>query len=395
MLEQEVTEENEKDFHFDSEETKDNEDTQINEYDLTSTPNDFNILTINSFLDSGAIVIPGFQRNYVWDIKRASKLIESIILGLPVPQVFLYEEKRNKFLVIDGQQRLLTIFYFIKQRFPRKDKRTQLRKIFIEHGSIPDDVLHNDDYFTSFKLSLPKKSNGDENIFNKMSYKTLMDFKTQFELRPLRNIIVKQNYPTNDNSSVYEIFNRLNSGGMNLRPQEIRSSLYHSKFIELIHRLNLNESWRRVIRLEDPDLHMKDVELLFRGFSFMLDGLNYKPSLASFLNKFAQKAKEYDIEKISYLEKLFVSLIENIIHFPTDAFINPKTKRFNTFLFESLLYCVGRKYADSSLLVTNHINYDTILTLSQDAEFLSSSIAGTTNSDSVEKRFERAIAIIR
>ncbi len=64
------------------------DDYQIDEYDLTATPNDFNVVTIHSFIESGSVKIPGFQRNYVWDIKRASKLIESLILGLPVPQSF-------------------------------------------------------------------------------------------------------------------------------------------------------------------------------------------------------------------------------------------------------------------------------------------------------------------
>src|SRR5205823_118089 len=76
------------------------DDYDIDEYSLTTEPNDFNVLTINSFIESGAVKIPAFQRNYVWDIKRASKLIESLILGLPVPQVFLYEKEQNNYLVI-------------------------------------------------------------------------------------------------------------------------------------------------------------------------------------------------------------------------------------------------------------------------------------------------------
>ena len=112
------------------------DDIQVDEFDITAAPNDFNVLTINSFLESGAVRIPGFQRNYVWDIGRASKLIESLILGLPVPQVFLYEIERNQFLVIDGQQRLMSIYYFVKQRFPRKDKRAELRAIFDKNGKI-------------------------------------------------------------------------------------------------------------------------------------------------------------------------------------------------------------------------------------------------------------------
>ncbi|XYJ23089.1 DUF262 domain-containing protein [Bacillus velezensis] len=90
------------------------------EFDITASPNDFNIKTLFDFIESGVVKIPGFQRNYVWDQNRASKLIESIIIGLPIPQIFLYERLRNKFLVIDGQQRLMSIYYFIKGRFPKK-----------------------------------------------------------------------------------------------------------------------------------------------------------------------------------------------------------------------------------------------------------------------------------
>ena len=98
----------------------DEEDVTVTEYDVTATPNDFNISTLYSLIDNGVIKMPPFQRNYVWDERRASKLIESILLGLPIPQIFLYEHKKNSFYVIDGQQRLLSIYFFIKQRFPKK-----------------------------------------------------------------------------------------------------------------------------------------------------------------------------------------------------------------------------------------------------------------------------------
>jgi len=101
-------------------------DIALTEYDITASPNDFNISTIFNFIESGSLKIPVFQRNYVWDVKRASKLIESIIIGLPVPQIFLFEESRNKFLVIDGQQRLMSIYYFIKGRFPQKARGQSL-----------------------------------------------------------------------------------------------------------------------------------------------------------------------------------------------------------------------------------------------------------------------------
>src|ERR1700722_964981 len=103
------------------------DDAQIDEYDITAAPNDFNVLTLYSFIESAAVKIPGFQRNFVWDKSRASRLIESLIIGIPVPQLFLYEQARNRFLVIDGQQRLMSIYYFIKRKFPRKEKRVEIR----------------------------------------------------------------------------------------------------------------------------------------------------------------------------------------------------------------------------------------------------------------------------
>ena len=112
-------------------------DGYIPEYDITAVPNDFNVAVIVSFIDSGSIRIPGFQRNFVWDLARASRLIESLLLGLPVPQVFMYQHKKEPLLLIDGQQRLMTLYYFVKGRFPKRDARAKIRELFDETGSLP------------------------------------------------------------------------------------------------------------------------------------------------------------------------------------------------------------------------------------------------------------------
>ncbi|MBV8451301.1 MAG: DUF262 domain-containing protein, partial [Deltaproteobacteria bacterium] len=228
--------EDEKPDWYEDDAEQEEEEYPIDQYDLSAAPNDFNVLTIFNFIESGAVKIPGFQRNYVWDIRRASKLVESLIIGLPVPQIFLYEVAINKFLVIDGQQRLMSIYYFLKQRFPRREKRAELRHIFDEHGGIPSDVLENDDYFVKFNLQLPRRLSNQPNKFSGMNYSTLGDYKSAVDLRAIRNVIVKQLAPKDDDSAVYEIFNRLNSGGVNLTPQEIRMSLYHSDFYTMLYR---------------------------------------------------------------------------------------------------------------------------------------------------------------
>ena len=86
-----------------------------------------------------------------------------------------------------------------------------VRRIFDENGTIPEDILHNDSFFSQFNLSLPEKLPNHPNKFKNLNYSTLGEYKSQFDLRPIRNIIVKQNVPKGDDSSVYEMFNRLNT----------------------------------------------------------------------------------------------------------------------------------------------------------------------------------------
>lgn len=366
---------------------------QIEEYDISATPNDFNVLTLFSFIESGAVRIPGFQRNYVWDIARASKLIESLILGLPVPQIFLYEEARNKFQVIDGQQRLMSLYYFIKQRFPHKEKRVELRSIFDQNGLIPDKVLFDDHYFANFKLKLSEKLPDRPNKFNKLNYATLGDHKTAFDLRPIRNVVVKQNGPQDDDSSIYEIFNRLNSGGINLRPQEIRTSLYHSAFYEMLYHLNALPEWRRLLNAPEPDLHVKDVEILLRGFAMLIDGASYAPSLVKFLNQFSRKCQSPLSDQNEYLSKLFISFLAAAAHLSHDAFINKKSARFNMALFEAVFNAVATLPFKNRQLITDKIAADKILALESDADFLAASERGTTGTKNVQIRLKRALDI--
>lgn len=373
---------------------KEGEDFQIDEYNLTATPNDFNLLTIFNFIESGSVIIPGFQRHYIWDIKRASKLIESLILGLPVPQIYLYEESRNVFLVIDGQQRLMSIYYFMKQRFPRKDKRVELREIFSRYGGIPDEILASKEYFSDFKLSLPEMLPEQKNKFNGLTYETLGDYKAQFNLRPIRNVIVKQNMPRDDDSSIYEIFNRLNTGGINLRPQEVRSSLHHSKYYDMLFEISEKQEWRRLLSMRGPDIHGKDIEILLRGFAMLIDGEEYRPSLTNFLNKFSKKTQRHTDEQNEYLKSLLMSFLKACENVPEDIFLNKLNRRFNLALYEAVFAvgCEGK--FKNRTLIDKPLLYDKVKLLAKDKEFVRASLEGTTRIANVKIRLDRCRAIV-
>ncbi|WP_312045247.1 DUF262 domain-containing protein [Erwinia sp.] len=363
---------------------------QISEYDITSTPNDFNVMTLFSFVESGAVKIPGFQRNFVWDIARSSKLIESLILGLPVPQIFLYEQARNSFLVIDGQQRLMSIYYFVKKRFPRKEMRVELREIFDQEGKIPDDVLHDDRFFQTFNLKLPEKIPGVKSIFKGLNYSTLGDYKTQFDLRPLRNIIVKQNTPDGDDSSMYEIFNRLNTGGINLRPQEIRTSMYHSSFYEMLYRINSDARTRNVLGSTQPDLHVKDIEIILRGFAMLMDKENYVPSMVKFLNQFSKKCKNNSTEQNEYLHDLYKSFLDSCSDLADDAFINRSNNRFNIALYEAVFRAACLDAFNERRLINGKITNESINSIKTNSNFTDAASEGTTKVANVEVRLNLA-----
>lgn len=369
---------------------EEDDDVQLREYEISASPNDFNVLTIMSFLQSGNVKIPAFQRNYVWDIKKASKLIESIIIGLPIPQIFLFEEAKNKFLVIDGQQRLMSIYYFIKGRFPRKDKRARLRQIFDKEGQVPDDTLYSKEYFAEFNLRL---NDNLPNPLNSKNYNTLGELKSQFDLRTIRNIIIKQNFPTDDHSSMYEIFNRLNSGGVNLGPQEIRASLYHSPFYAMLYRVNADSRWRKATGIEEPDLHMKDIETILRGFALLLYGNLYRPSMTRFLNESSKKLQGCSEEKATYFEKLFTSFLEAC----SDLQIKPfhgKSGAFTLSIFDAVFAAVCKGPLDRKAFVEQKIDSGRLAGLKEDHAFSEASQSRTAGKGNVRTRLDRATEIL-
>ena len=374
----------------------DDNDDEPNSYpaphELRSSPNDFNIQTITSFIESKNFIIPGFQRNFVWDIRRASRLIESIIIGLPIPQIFLYERDQNKFLVIDGQQRLMSIFYFKKGRFPKIKKQGELRQRYDQKQSMDNLPINDNEYFVDFKLNLPELTGS--NKYHKLSYEELDEnSKTSFDMRPIRNVIISPMQRGKDENAMYAVFSRLNTGGMNLNNQELRRCVYESKFYDMLYELNLDKKWRKFVGAEFPDVHMHDVEILLRGVAMLIEHDSYKPSLIKFLNTFSYNAKKMDEEKQNQLKGLLNSFFNSNNHLPKDAF-QGRTGRFSPTIFEAVFVTACEKAYSQGRTDTMRIKTKLLTKLKDDPDFQNAAHKKTTDKQNVNTRLERAHEIL-
>lgn len=376
-------------------ESENEDDGVIKESDITSTPNDFNISTLFNLINNGIIKMPPFQRNYVWDIKRASKLIESVILGLPIPQVFLYEKGKNNFFVIDGQQRLLSIYFFIKQRFPNLKGKEILRDFLAGDEQINEKFINEESFFDDFSLNLPSPVAPTINPLNGLKYETLGDYKRTFEyLRTIRSVVIKQNEEDEQDSAIYEIFNRLNTGGQNLTAQEIRMSLFYSKFYEMLLRINKNEQWRSFLGQPSTDLHFKDVEILLRSFAMLVHHCEYKAPMTKFLNSFSKEATKFNNETNEYWEKLFESFIESCRELNDKDFFSGSGK-FNISLFESVFVVVCENAFNGKKLVNGYVDRESLNSLKVNEQFIESTREGVASRKSVSSRMEAASLMIR
>ena len=379
---------------FDDYADVDDTEPSIAEYDLSTVPSDFNVMTLKQLVDNGWMRIPGFQRHFVWDLTRASKLIESLILGVPVPQLFLYEQDRDHYLLIDGQQRLMSIYYFKEQRFPRPEKRADIRRIFNQHGKLPEQLLQNDEYFRDFKLRLPSPLPDQKNLLSGLNYSSLGDYQSKLDMRPIRCIHIRQNGDRDDDAAMYEVFNRLNSGGVSLRPQEIRTSMYHSDFYDMLSRINVNGAWRGLLQSQEPDLYMKDIEVLLRGFAMLIDGADYRPSMIKFLNRFSKKCAENDPQDNAYLQSLFCSFMDATSGLSDGTFINKKNNRFNIALYEAVFTAACREAYGNRDTVKSAIRSEQVEALRRDDRFNAATLKATTQTENVQTRLAIAADLI-
>ncbi|NIJ09027.1 hypothetical protein FHS31_002657 [Sphingomonas vulcanisoli] len=231
------------------------------EYDIATYPSDLTLSVIHEMWKNDEIIVPSFQRNFVWNIKQSSNLIESFLVGLPVPQVFFYISEKNKNLVIDGQQRIKSVIFFLEGYFGEENLQGR-RQVFRLFG-------------------LDEKSP----YYNKRFVDLTESDQRKLKSAVLRAVNIRQLAPNDQSTSMYHIFERLNTGGTPLKPQEIRNCVFHGSLVETLHTLNDNTDWRKIIDKRMLDKYQKDVELILRIFAMAERGQKYEKPMKEFLSK--------------------------------------------------------------------------------------------------------------
>jgi len=283
--------------------------------ELFVIPSDWIVATLKSSLGSIIDLEPDFQRRGVWSQKAKSKFIESLALGIPIPQILLAESKdrRGEYLVLDGKQRLLAM-----QEFFGVDN-TEMKTFSIEG------------------LTDLKELNG----------LTWLDVQKQIpqvaraiDTATIRTVVIRG--WSNDNV-LYEIFHRLNSGSVGLSPMELRMALVRGPFVRsLIKEASYPSAIHRLLNLTTPDKRMKDVEIVLRYLAFSDGRVQYRGNLKDFLDDYCRlKNKEFRFEDLrANLEKLDTVVSVGLDVFPSNTFGHkyiPTQDRFEGVLNRAVL----------------------------------------------------------
>lgn len=307
--------ENEDDFDLALEEGVEdeslNEDAPVKKFQITSYGADYTVDSLVKRMNDGAFKIPTFQRRFVWTLKHSSKFIESLLMGLPVPGIFLYKQPDGRHLVVDGQQRLRTLQAFYSGIL--EDKKFRLSGV---------------------REPWANKSFSDLDLSDRLKLDDFIVHATIFQ----------QDVPADVLDSIYFVFERINTGGIRLSPQEIRNCISEGAFTELVKTLNDDPNWRKVFG--PVNKRAKDQELIVRFLALYLDGGKYSRPMAKFLNDFSDRMNKETVGKLQGAAKIFRETIAMINAAIGESAFRP-VRALNAAVFDAVMTGLAYRMAQS------------------------------------------------
>ncbi|MBI3798980.1 MAG: DUF262 domain-containing protein [Deltaproteobacteria bacterium] len=336
-------------------------------YSITSYGADYPVDSLVKRIEAKDILVPtfsweapektevvGFQRQYVWPRSKADRFIESLLLGLPVPGIFLVKEPSSVLLVLDGHQRLYTLQAYYQG------------------------VINGQEY---------RLSNVQERFVGKR-YKDLdTEDRRRLDDSILHATVVRQDEPTEDQSSIYVIFERLNTGGVNLQPQEIRVALYHGEFVRVLQDFNDAAAWRKLYGKKSRRL--KDLEMILRFFAFLYSAPHYRSPMKDFLNRYMATNRNLQKQPEKELREIFNRTTQTILEGIGGKAFRPK-RAVNAAVVDSLMAGIAKRLLDKGDIYDKHMLKRHFDELMQNANYMAAVETGTSQEANVRMRIALA-----
>lgn len=323
------------------------------------------ISSLHEQYQSGDLILdPHFQRRKVWDAGRSSRLIESAILEVPIPVFYFSEEPDGRQEVIDGQQRLTSFFRFLNNEYSLKSLK-----------AIPELVGL---YFKDL---------------DRVHQKMIRNY-------PVRSVVFKKE---SDDNLKFDIFERLNTGAIPLNQQELRNCIYRGPYNELLIELSGEPDYMFLMGLEGPDKRMKDVEYVLRfGAFYHSTYLNYKPSMARFLNEEMKSFQNINPDEGAKLRKAFKkssSLVRSLLgehafrRYYRGSEDKPdgrwEPKKFNASLYDIMMWSFSNRDKNQVMANLDAIREALIVLMTTDSEFIEAIELSTSSKKMVMRRFDK------
>jgi hypothetical protein len=355
-------------LHDGVEDVNEADETSTFRFAITSYGADYPVDGLVKRLQSGDIVVPtfdpdtatkldveGFQRQFVWTKPQCDRFVESLLLGLPVPGIFLFKQADGKLLVLDGQQRLRTLETFY---------RGVLRGREFRLGNVQDEFKGH----TYTELSPEDRRRLDDSI--------------------IHATVVRQDEPSDDQSSVYLVFERLNTGGTLLQPQEIRVALFRGDLIRLLRDLNDNTQWREIFGPKSSRL--KDQELILRFFAMRFWRNEYEKPMKDFLNRYCSLNRDLSIHDGHSLANSFNRTVDFLWSALRSKAFRIRSS-LNAAVFDSVMVAVSERLDSSGEIqdIAGFVNsYESLI---RDQDYLDVVSRATADEDYVRTRMSLAI----
>ncbi len=331
---------------------------QLDLLSIHTEQKDITLAQLKEDVDANDIITnPDYQRKYVYDDKRASKLVESILLGIPIPIIYLCEEEDGTLSVIDGQQRIISFVRYMKNEYPL-DKLTKLTDL-------------NGLYYKDLEKRIQR-------LLKSKTLKAITISKDSKELK-------------------YEIFSRLNLGAVKLKDQEVRNCIYRGSFNNMLK--DIAESNKNLsILFHDENKRSSYEERILRFFA-LRNYLELHGTFKLVMNSYMEQHQNDDEIQISKFKSQYNALIDIIKQIlGDDAFFSlskDKRKKFNGAVYDSII--IPFSYFSSKVLMSHadELRAEINNLKETNSEYQSNTYVGTNAGPRVRGRIEQVMGVIK